>query len=313
MILAGLDLGTLTCRLLIAMLDPDGRMVELHGDRRILCLGEGVDRDHLLRPEAIARVVAALRDWRKVVDRFHPAGEVAVATSAVREARNRDEFLALVKRETGFVVNVISGEEEARLTMLGIRSGLPPGVTDILGLDIGGGSTEFILDRRGDRMDGGIPTVCSFELGVVRLTERALRQDPPDESERRLAMESVGGMIEHVRARLGDVRKTTFVGTAGTITTLAAMAQKLPTYEKARIQNYRLGLDMVRALEHTLLRLPKAQRRELPGLEPGREGVIVAGTLILRGVMEAFDFHECLVSDLGLREGLLIDLAARLK
>ena len=124
-IFAGIDIGTLTCRLLIAELTESGKLRELRSDRRILRLGHGVDRDGMLRADAMERVVATLKEWRQVIDGYQVEGSTVVATSAVRDARNRVEFLGLVRREAGFQVEIISGEEEARRTMLGIRSGLP--------------------------------------------------------------------------------------------------------------------------------------------------------------------------------------------
>jgi exopolyphosphatase/guanosine-5'-triphosphate,3'-diphosphate pyrophosphatase len=308
MLLAGVDIGTLTCRLLIAQVTPEGSLVERRSDRRILRLGEGTDRTGTLSQAAMARVVRTMRDWRAVVDAAHVEGETAVATSALREARNRDEFVAQVKHEAGFSVEVISGEEEARRTLLGIRAGLPSDVSRILGLDIGGGSTEFIVD-----IPGHVPRVRSIELGVVRLTERILHHDPPTAEEIRTARELVRASTEAVNPSLGLLSGTTFVGTAGSITTLAAMVQQLPAYQPARIHNYRLGLEAVYQLERDILSRTKAQRRGMPGLEPGREDVIAAGVLILRGVMETLGYADCLVSDYGLREGVLIDLATRLK
>jgi exopolyphosphatase / guanosine-5'-triphosphate,3'-diphosphate pyrophosphatase len=308
MLLAGIDIGTLTCRLLIGRVSGDGRLTEVHSDRRILRLGEGVDRDHLLRPAAVARVVETLRDWRAVINSHHVVGQIAVATSAVRIARNREEFLGRVKQEVGFDVEVISGEEEARRTLLGISSGLPAGVSSILGLDIGGGSTEFMLDR-----PGRVPVIHSVEIGVVRLTERLLASDPPTADEILAVRELIAKEAEQARTTLGELGGVTLVGTAGSITTLAAMAQKLTAYEPIRIHNYRLSLETISGLERELLGRTKVQRREMPGLEEGREDVVVAGTLILRGVMETLGFSEGLVSDLGLREGILLDLAARLQ
>lgn len=307
MLLAGIDIGTLTCRLLIGRVSADGKLAEVHSDRRILRLGEGVDRDRLLRPAAMARVIETLREWRTVINARHVDAHTAVATSAVRDARNREEFLGRVKQEVGYEIEIISGEEEARRTLLGIRSGLPAGVATILGLDIGGGSTEFILDRTGEK-----PMVRSIDIGVVRLTERLLKDDPPTAEQVRAARELVLKETEQLRPELGNLAGTTFVGTAGSITTLAAMAQKLKTYEPQRIHNYRLSLDTIRGIEQEILVRTKAQRREMPGLEAGREEVIVAGTLILRTIMETLGFWEGLVSDVGLREGIVLDLAARL-
>ncbi|TAJ24255.1 MAG: Ppx/GppA family phosphatase [Nitrospirae bacterium] len=308
MLLAGVDIGTLTCRLLIARVTGEYRLLEVYSDRRLLRLGEGVDRSRRLQTAAMERVLATLREWRAVIDRHGVDGAIAVGTSALRHAENRNEFLAAVKRESGFDVEIISGEEEARRTMLGIRSGLPLGVVAVLGLDIGGGSTEFILDRPGK------PSVVrSIELGVVRLTERCLAHDPPTDEELAEARALVKSNSQTLRASLGDLQGATFVGTAGTITTLAAMAQQLPAYVGSRIHNYRLDLETICRLEKEILARTKAQRMDLLGLELGREDVIVAGTILLRGIMETLGLTVCLVSDLGLREGIVIDLAMRIR
>lgn len=307
MILAGIDIGTLTCRLLIAGWQAGQPLVELHSERRVLRLGEGLDHSRKLSPAAVQRVIEVLREWKGQVTTHRAEAVAVVATSAVREASNRDAFLDLVRRETGFTVEIISGEEEARRTLLGIRSGLPAGVTKMLGLDIGGGSTEFILDQPGIS-----PIVCSKEIGVVRLTERLLLHDPPTADELQAARDLVRRTAVEARAKLGDLAGATFVGTAGTITTLAAMAQRLPAYVGSRIHNYRLELETIKRLETDILSRTKAQREGLLGLELGREDVIVAGTVIVRGVMETLGFETCLVSDLGLREGIVLDLAARL-
>jgi len=304
---AGIDIGTLTCRLLIADLAPGHPFKLLQSDRRILRLGEGVDQTKRLSSTAMNRVIICLREWRKVVTNYDVEAIVVVATSAVRDAANRDEFLEQVKREAGFAVEVISGEEEARRTLLGIRSGLPAGVTDILALDIGGGSTEFILDRPGQKS-----IIRSIDIGVVRLCERVLHHDPPTAEELQQTREWVTRETKAAIADMDDYRQATFVGTAGTITSLAAMAQKLPAYEPARIHNYMLKLETIRELEQTLLSRTKAERVGLPGLEKNREEVIAAGAIIIRTIMETLGVEVCLVSDLGLREGVLINLAGRI-
>lgn len=304
--LAGVDIGTLTCRLLIADLPPGGPLKEVRSERRILRLGEGVDQTKRLSAAAMGRVLQSLKEWRDLIDASHVDASVAVATSAVRDAMNRDEFLSLVKREAGFEVELISGEEEARRTMLGIRSGLPHDVPNVLALDIGGGSTEFILDRPGQK-----PNVRSIDIGVVRLCERLLHHDPPTEAEVHQAREWVARDTKSSVAGMGNYHTATFVGTAGTITSLAAMAQKLPAYDPARIHNYQLPLSTIQELEQTLLSRKKADRTGLPGLEKGREEVIAAGAIIIRTIMETLGVSTVLVSDLGLREGLLIDLATR--
>jgi exopolyphosphatase / guanosine-5'-triphosphate,3'-diphosphate pyrophosphatase len=306
--LAGVDIGTLTCRLLIADLLPGRRLREVRSERRILRLGEGVDQAKRLSVTAMDRVLQCLREWREMIAASSVDAVAVVATSAVRDATNRDEFLDRVKHEAGFEIELISGEEEARRTMLGIRSGLPIGVTDVLALDIGGGSTEFILDRPGRN-----PVVRSIDIGVVRLCERLLQHDPPTNEEIRQAREWVTKETKAAVAGMGNYQTATFVGTAGTVTSLAAMAQQLPTYEPVRIHDYVLHLDTIQDLEQTLLSHKKTDRVGLPGLEKGREEVIAAGAIIIRTVMETLGMSAVLVSDLGLREGVLIDLARRIR
>lgn len=306
--LAGVDIGTLTCRLLIAELSPDGRLQEIGSDRRILRLGEGVDQTKQLNGAAIDRVLHCLKEWREIINVSSVEGLAVVATSAVRDATNREEFLDRVKREAGFEVEILTGDEEARRTLLGIRSGLPPGATNLLALDIGGGSTEFVLDRPGQS-----PLVQSIDIGVVRLCERLLHHDPPTSEEVCQAREWVARETKAAVADMGNYQTANFVGTAGTITSLAAMAQKLSCYEPARIHNYTLTLATVQELEQTLLSRKKADRAGLPGLEKGREEVIASGAIIIRTVMETLGMSTVLVSDLGLREGVLIELAKRLR
>jgi exopolyphosphatase/guanosine-5'-triphosphate,3'-diphosphate pyrophosphatase len=304
---AGIDIGTLTCRLLIADLASENSLKELRSERRILRLGEGVDQTKRLSSVAMDRVIHCLEEWRNVINSYHVEASSVVATSAVRDAANRAEFLERVKREAGFEVEIITGDEEARRTLLGIRAGLPAGVMDILALDIGGGSTECMLDRRGQK-----PITRSIDIGVVRLCERVLHHDPPTAQELQQAREWVTREIKSAVADMGDYRQATFVGTAGTVTSLAAMAQKLPTYEPARIHNYVLRLETIRELERALLTRTKAERVGLLGLEKNREEVIAAGTIIIRTIMETLGQQSVLVSDLGLREGVLINLLADL-
>jgi exopolyphosphatase/guanosine-5'-triphosphate,3'-diphosphate pyrophosphatase len=304
--LAGIDIGTLTCRLLIADLPSTGCLKEVHSQRRILRLGEGVDQSKRLKREAMDRVAHCLREWRGVIDGYQVHRRTAVATSAVRDAENRQEFVDRVKSETGLDVEVLTGEEEAHRTMLGIRSGLPKDITDVLALDIGGGSTEFILARHAQP-----PIVRSIDIGVVRLSERQLHHDPPTKEEIELARAWIREETKETLTAMPRRTGCTFVGTAGTITSLAAMAQQLDSYEPARIHNYRLPLSTIADLEQQLLRRSKAARVGMPGLERNREDVIASGAIILRTVMDTLGERECLVSDLGLREGVLIELARR--
>ncbi len=303
----GIDIGTLTCRLLVAEVNlPDG-FTELLTDRRILRLGEGVDRQKQLSPTAMDRVVAVLKEWKPQVVDLNLEAMVVVATSAVRESKNRDELLARIQEETGWTVEVLSGEEEAQRTLLGIRYGLLKGVKEFVGLDIGGGSTECILAK-----EGMAPKVISLDLGVVRLLERALPHDPPESQDIEKAKACIDEQLQLISRAFGNLPKVPLVGTAGTITTLAAMAQRLEQYDRARVHNFELSFSIVKELETELMQRTAPERLDIPGLEPGREQVIIAGVMILRRFMETFEFSSCLVSDFGLREGVLVDKVCNL-
>lgn len=304
--LAGIDIGTLTCRLLVADVTPAGTLTTILSDRKILRLGQGVDERKRLHPDAITRVVETLKEWKNRIDAIGVDGVIAVATSAVREATNREELIVRLKAEAGLNVEVIDGEEEARRALLGISSGLPAHVADLLALDIGGGSTEFILSRCGAK-----PSVTSMDMGVVRVSERFFHHDPATALEIQDAQRFITDLIDVAVAKLGNVKDTVFIGTAGTITTLSAMAQGLRTYDPKRVHNSVLKLNTIKNLERELFARSKMQRRGMVGLEPGREEVIVAGVLILRCIMEHLKLETCTVSEYGLREGILIDLAER--
>ena len=300
---AGIDIGTLTCRLLVAAVSSEGSVDAICSERKILRLGEGVDHTKRLKPDAMSRVIETIREWKAMIESHGVERYTAVATSAVREAGNREEFLDRVRRETGVEIEVIDGEEEARRTFLGIRSGLPD-VRSILGLDIGGGSTEFIASRQGQPLK-----TTSIDMGVVRLTERVLQSDPPSPAEIQQAETLIRDLTRRARREIGDVTDLMLVGTAGTITSLAAVAQELPVYDPARIQSYVLELPVIRRIERDVFEKTQSQRVGMPGLETGREGVIAAGVLILRCIMEELNAARCVVSEYGLREGVLVHLA----
>ncbi len=301
--LASIDIGTLTCRLLVAEVPPAGPIRTIDAARKILRLGEGVDRTQQLNPAAMSRVIEAIREWKTIIGNHGVERYAVVATSAVRHARNRNAFVERVKRETGVEVEVLDGAEEARRTCLGIQMDLPPDVRDVLGVDIGGGSTELIVSRHEQP-----PRVTSLEMGVVRLAERVLRGDPPCSAEIQEAETLIRELTRDALRAVGDVTGLTLVGTAGTITSLAAMAQALPAYDPARIHRYPLTLSAVRAIERGVFGATRSDLAGMPGLETGREDVIAAGTLMLRCIMEELKTERCVVSEYGLREGLLVHL-----
>jgi exopolyphosphatase/guanosine-5'-triphosphate,3'-diphosphate pyrophosphatase len=311
-IYAGIDIGTLTLRLLIAKIDQHSKLEELAAERRIVRLGQGLQASGRLQAAAMSRVIDLLREWVPIIQHAGAQRVRAVATSAVREAANRGEFLDEVKRSTGLEVEVLSGAEEARLALLGIQLGLPPGIERFLALDIGGGSTEFIKvsPKESQTPVSSRPqaVTISIDEGVVRLTDDLLKSDPPSPVEVEAARSRIRAHLKTVGDQLGSLEGYQLIGTAGTVTTLAAMDQGLEVYSPPRIHNYRLLRRAIERLWGELLPRTHAERRSLAGLEAGREDVILAGTLILLEVMERFGFSECLVSDYGLREGVLIDL-----
>jgi len=320
MILAGIDVGTNTIRLLVVEINNTNYR-ELYSARTITRLGQDLDRTGLLSPEARERSIAALDEFSGVLRRYPSVHTAVVGTSALRNAANAGEFISAVRKATGLDIHVVDGGEEARLTLLGVARALVKHQSErkahpldrALVMDIGGGSTELIITRKGN-----IQSTASLPLGSVYLTERFLKSDPPAE-------EDLNGLRLTVRAELRSWENIMnaaankalrgvelCAGTAGTITTLAAMDQKLQEYDPDRINGFLLSkasLDgMVKELSTRALR----DRRTMPGLEPGREDIILAGAVITQEVMEHHHFSTMLVSDWGLREGIVFDLHDKL-
>jgi len=311
---AAIDLGTNTVRLLVGEPDGAGGYRPIFAAQEITRLGQGLSPDRLLQPEPIQRTLAVLEWFRRLADSHGATRTAVIGTSALREARNRQEFLRRARMEMGLDVRVISGEEEARLTLRGMRAALPavgyPLGGRLLLMDIGGGSTEFLL-ADGD----AILATASTGLGVVKLTEAHVRHDPPVPAELTAIHDVVAARLARLRAEgfpgLGPAAAApaiAFVGTAGTLTTLAAIDLSLTSYDPGRVNGHRLTRDRVEALLRELASLPLVRRRRIPGLEPARADVIVAGALVCLVAMETLGFPTIVVSDGGLREGILLDL-----
>jgi exopolyphosphatase/guanosine-5'-triphosphate,3'-diphosphate pyrophosphatase len=266
---AAVDLGTNTTRLLVAEV-VDSSVEELHRETRITRLGEGVDTRRRLLPVPIARVRNVLSDYRRTAESLGAERTLLVATSAVRDAENGEAFLGEIEWSYGFATQLLSGDEESRLTQRGVGAGREPDPGTLI-LDLGGGSTELILDDFHE----------SLELGSVRHTERFLHSDQPTADE----LAACGAAVRAVLAERvpADVRERgeRAVGVAGTITTLAALDLGLEQYDRERVHGLRLSLDGARAQLQRLAALPLAERREVPALEPERAPVIVAGGVIL--------------------------------
>ena len=307
--LAVIDLGTNTVRLLVAQPDGRGGYRSLFADQEITRLGQWLLPDRALQPEPIRRTLRVLRRFREEAEARGVVRTLAVGTSALREATNRDTFLARARDEAGVEVSVVSGDKEAQLTLLGVRAALVDAPGRFLMMDIGGGSTEF-LDADGT----AILAMVSTGLGVVKLTETYLPTDPPTEAELAAARQAIASRLTRLLAEeLRDYSpRDPFVGTAGTVTTLAAIDLRLDPYDPDRVTGHEITRDRVAALLRELISLPLADRRKISGLEPARADVIVAGALICLTVMDLLGFARLLVSDGGLREGILLDLIQRL-
>jgi exopolyphosphatase/guanosine-5'-triphosphate,3'-diphosphate pyrophosphatase len=314
MILAGIDIGTNSLRLLIAE-TSHGVFREIHSDRIITRLGQGLDRTGQLDPEAKKRTLEALGNFSETAGRHGVQHTSAIGTSALRIASNSREFINQVKQKTSLDVRVVTGEEEARLTLLGVALSLKEAgrkganlLNTSLVIDIGGGSTEIIISRP-ERM----LQIESLPLGAVYLTERFIKCDPPSLTDVGLLRSAIRMELESRGRALQPVPSCIFVGTAGTITTLAAIDQGLDTYDPGRINRYVLTREVIDDIVERLSRMSLNDRRILRGLEPGREDIILAGAVVAQEIMARYRYVSMLVSDWGLREGIVLDLYEKLQ
>ena len=299
---AAIDCGTNSTRLLIVGADS----TTLDRRNTITRLGAGVDRTGRLAPEAIDRVVTCLRSYRSLLDEHEVAALRITATSAARDAANRAEFLDAAETVVGTRPELLSGLEEGGLSFAGATAELDPALGPFLVVDIGGGSTEFVVGRTEPA------GVVSVDVGCVRLTERFLRGDPPDAGELSDALSIVrlhlDDVVRELPATLDAVR---LVGLAGSVTTVAAVELGLAAYDRDRIHHFGLTRAAAEDVFRTLATEPCDVRRANPGLEEERVDVIVAGALILVAVMRYFDFDECLVSEADILDGLVASLLDR--
>ncbi len=310
---AAIDCGTNSIRLLVADVPPEGAHTDLLRRMEVVRLGQGVDATGRLAPEAIERTRVVLAEYTAQARDLGATAVRMVATSATRDAVNRADFEAMVRATLGQPPDVVPGDEEARLSYLGATASLgaavaahggPPPRPPYLVVDIGGGSTEFVL---GDV--GGVRAARSVDIGCVRLTERHLHGDPPVPDE-------IGATEADIRAALAEVAEAvpvgetaTLVGLAGSVTTVAALALALPTYDAAAIHGSRIPVGAVRSVTAGLLTATRARRAASPVMHPGRVDVIGAGALVLRVVMDAFALDEVVVSEHDILDGIALQLA----
>jgi exopolyphosphatase/guanosine-5'-triphosphate,3'-diphosphate pyrophosphatase len=292
---AAVDLGTNSTRLLVA---------DIHGDvldevtRRLTItrLGEGVDERRRLLPVPIARVRNCLADYRHELETLRAERTLAIATSAVRDAENGEALLGEIEWSYGFTTRLLSGDEEAAMMIRGVTAGRAP-LDDVLVVDIGGGSTELVVAR-----DGAVAFATSLDVGCVRVTERFLRSDPPSQPE----LAAAGA---YVRSLLPELQARRAIGVAGTVTTLATLDLGDAEYDPARTRSHRLALASVEAQLERLAAMTTEERVDVPGMEPGRAPVIVAGILVLREIMTAYGLTEIEVSERDILHGAALAAA----
>lgn len=310
---ASIDCGTNSIRLLVADVPAAGAHTDLLRRMEVVRLGEGVDSTGRLAPQAIERTRRVLAEYAAAARDLGATAVRMVATSATRDAANRGEFEDMVVATLGQKPDVASGREEAELSFLGATASLDAGATahgsppprpPFLVVDIGGGSTEFVL---GDAE--GVRAARSVDIGCVRLTERHLRGDPPTAEEIARAEADIRSALDDVRAEVPVDRAASMVGLAGSVTTVAALALALPAYDADAIHGSRIAVDDVRAVTADLLAATRERRAAMPVMHPGRVDVIGAGSLILRVLMDGFGAAEVVVSEHDILDGIALRLA----
>ena len=292
---AAVDLGTNSTRLLVADVE-NGRLQEVVRRLTITKLGEGVDARRRLLPLPITRVRNCLTDYRRELESLGAVRTLAIGTSAFRDAENGEAFLGEVEWSYGFATRLLDGHEEAALMARGVLVGRPV-PEDVLLVDIGGGSTELVRVVCGE-----VAFSTSLDVGCVRLSERHLRSDPP------APRELLAAALE-VRDLLPSLEPSSAIGVAGTVTTLAALDQALAVYDPARIHGHLLSREAVEAQLSRLASMTLAERLEVPGLEPGRAPVIVAGALVLRELMDAYGLDAIEASENDILHGTALAAA----
>ena len=302
---AAIDIGSNTIRLLIVNV-MDNRINHVLYERRITRLAEGVNQCGNLRPENIEASLLVLRDFCSLIQRKGVKTVRAIATSALREAKNANIFIEKVRIDTGISIEVISGEKEAELTMKGVLFSFSNSSfmsSPSLIFDIGGGSTEWILCRGMHPVGMG-----SIPIGVVKLHERFIKSDPVSGADVSEMEREILAQLEIIKEKIGHhiIEETIFIGTAGTFTALAAVDLKLENYDREKIHLHKIPLNRLNDMRKRLFALSLEERKRVKGLEPGRADLIIPGIQFTINTMEFFKFEELIVSEYGLLEGVLL-------
>jgi exopolyphosphatase / guanosine-5'-triphosphate,3'-diphosphate pyrophosphatase len=299
---AVVDMGTNSTRLLVADVE-DGRVREVARESTVTRLGRGVDTSGQLSMEAIEDVCTAVARYLGTYESLGAERVSALATSAVRDASNREMFLAELRERFAIDARILDGESEARLTYLGAWAERHAQERTLV-VDIGGGSTELVI---GDGVE--VSAYASLQAGTVRHTERHITNDPPTAGELEALADDVRSLIDEALAGTALPSAETGIGVAGTPTSLAAIDQALEPYDPGRVHGYRLGMHRIQRMLSRLSSLPLAERLRVQGLHPGRAPTIVAGTVIMVQVMRAFKMQEVEVSELDILHGSALSAA----
>jgi exopolyphosphatase / guanosine-5'-triphosphate,3'-diphosphate pyrophosphatase len=300
---AAIDCGTNSIRLLIADAGPTGQLQDVVRTMRIVRLGEGVDRTGEFQEAALARTFDACTEYREMIEAAAVSATRFIATSASRDVRNRDAFIAGVEERLGVRPEVISGAEEARLSFLGALSAVDPTVPGpVLVVDIGGGSTEFVLGTTAPEQSR------SVDIGCVRMTERHLVSDPPTQDQVDAVRADVRAALLAVQEQVDLGRARTLIGLAGTVTTVAAMSMGLATYDPKILHGATMSCADVHRIAEQLIAMPRAERAALGFMHPGRVDVIAGGALILAEICRAVQASHVLVSEHDILDGIALEL-----
>lgn len=300
--LASIDIGTNSTLLLVAKYDgadlyPKENLAE------ITRLGQAVERTRQLAPEAAERTFKVLSQYKHICDQ-HKVAHVSIGgTSALRDAENGQRFLDRVHEELGWDIKILTGNLEAELTYLSTRNEFQDIDSDYLVTDIGGGSTEFIYGKKDQ-----IHFLKSIDFGTVRFTEKFIRHDPPTDHEiesiRKAVQESLHSNLDQLKFSMDNM---IFIGVAGTVTTLQAVEKEMTEYDESMIHKSKLSQSQVEGLLNKFCSVNLEKRKKLPGLQPQRADVIIAGNVIVQEIMKHFGFNSMYISDRGVRYGLMYD------
>ncbi|WBB70980.1 Ppx/GppA phosphatase family protein [Micromonospora sp. WMMD812] len=304
--MAAIDCGTNSIRLLVADLPdpgagPEVPLTDVSRRMEIVRLGQGVDRTGRLAPEAIERTRVALAGYAADIEKLGAERVRMCATSATRDASNAGDFRAMVEQTLGVAPEVVTGDEEARLSFTGAVRGLPADAKQpFLVVDIGGGSTEFVVGTR----DAGVRAAVSMDIGCVRMTERHLHGDPPGLDEIAAAQADIAVAVDRALSVVPGREAATLIGLAGSVTTVVAIAQGLQAYDPERIHHARASYEQVAEVTADLLGKTREQRLAIPVMHPGRADVIGAGALVLRVIMERAGMPSVVASEHDILDGI---------